>query len=282
MITETIDLYEYFGLDKPSGAVGTLTTYIHNQSPEFCTGRKRPAMLVIPGGAYVLVSDREKEPVALKYFTEGFNSFALGYSVAPLKFPTQLVEAAMAMVYIRENAEKFYVLPDKVAAMGFSAGGHLLGTLTTMYDCKEVKAALKNKVGLVKPDAAVFSYAVITSGEKRHDGSIRNLCGEDKDLWARVSIENNVNANTPPAFIWATANDNCVPSENSLMLAAAYKAAGVPFELHVFADGVHGLSLCERETSNATGETLLVNDEVKPWLKLSVTWLAKHGFIIKF
>ena len=282
MKTENIDLYAYFGLKKPQGAVGTLTTYIHEQSCEFCVGRRRPAMLVIAGGGYAFVSDREKEPIAVKYFSEGFNTFAIGYSVSPLKFPTQLIETAMAMIYIRENADKYNILSDKVAAIGFSAGGHLLGTLSTMYDCDEVRAVLKDKVNIIKPDAAIFSYAVITSGDKRHDGSIKNLCGDDEKLWARVSIENNVNYATPPAFIWATVNDDLVPSENSLLLAMAYKNAGVPFELHLFSDGVHGLSLANKETANAAGESYLVNKDVASWFDLSVKWLNKFGFTLKF
>ena len=282
MTVETVDLYKYFNISKPDGGVGLLTSYIHYQSPEYCTGRTRPAMLVLPGGGYGFVSDRENEPIAVKYLAEGFNAFALKYSIAPIGFPAQLLEAAMAMVYIRENAEKFNVIPDKVAAVGFSAGGHLLGTLCTMYNAKEVVSVLGEKAKLVKPDAAVFSYAVITSSEKTHAGSIDNLCGNDAELRKRVSIENNINGDTPPAFIWATVNDNAVPSENSLLLAMAYKKAGVPFELHLFGEGVHGLSLASRETAFSDGEGYMINDEVKPWMELSIKWLKKLGFEIKY
>ena len=282
MIVETVDLYNYFNLEKPNGGAGYLTTYVHHQSPEYCTGRRRPAMLVIAGGGYGMVSDREKEPIAIKYLAEGFNAFTLSYSCAPIGFPAQLIEAAMATAYIRENADKYNILSDKVAAIGFSAGGHILGTLCTMYDAEEVKSALKDKAKLVKPDAAVFSYAVITSGEKRHDGSIVNLCGDDMKLRERVSVEKHITPDTPPAFIWATKNDNCVPFENSVLLADAYKKAGVPFCFEKYKDGVHGLSLSTRETANSFSESFFVNDKVKPWFDSSVKWLKNLGFEIKF
>ena len=281
MTIENVDLYSYFGFPKPQGAAGILTAYAHYQAPEHCADRKRPAILVIPGGAYAFVSDREKEPIALKYVNAGFNAFTLTYSIKPLSFPTQLIEGAMAMAYIRENADKYNLLPDKVAAIGFSAGGHLLGMISTMFNCPEITAALKDKASLVKPDAAIFSYAVITSGEKTHAGSMLNLCRGDSELISRVSIENNVTAFAPPAFIWATATDTSVPCENSLLLASAYKKAGVPFELHLFANGCHGLALCDEETASPTSKSYLIEKSVKPWLDLSVTWLYAQGFRIK-
>ena len=243
------------------------------EAPDYPT-RKRPAMLVIAGGGYGCVSPREKECIALAYVAQGFAAFTLEYSVAPIRFPAQLIEGAMAMAYIRENSDKFGVKPDKVAAIGFSAGGHLTGMLATLFDHAAVKAVLKEKSALVRPDAVILSYPVITSGEKAHRGSFDNLCGQDNaKLQAELSLENAVTENSSPAFIWATVNDELVPSENSLYMALAYKKAGVPFELHIFENGVHGLSL-------ATEETDWINKPVQQWLPLSVTWLKGRGFIL--
>ena len=271
MFCDKIDLYKYFGLKRNGGEVGYLNVYLP-EAPDYPT-RVRPAILVIPGGAYVFTSPREKECVALAFITKGFAAFTLEYSVAPVKFPAQLVEGAMAMAYIRENAEKFHIKSDKIAAVGFSAGGHLTGMLGTLFDHAEVKKALGKKAALVRPDAVILSYPVITSGEKAHKGSFDNLCGENESLKKELSLENCVSKNSPPAFIWATADDNGVPSENSLYMALAYKSAGVPFELHVFESGVHGLSL-------AIDETGWINEPVQKWLELVVTWLKTHGFIL--
>lgn len=272
MYFEKVDLYKYFGVKKPDGAEGYLNVYIP-EAPDYPT-RKRPAMLVIAGGGYGFVSPREKECVALSYVAKGFAAFTLEYSVAPVRFPTQLIEGAMAMAYIRENADKFAIKADKVAAIGFSAGGHLTGMLATLFDHSEVKAVLKEKAALVRPDAVILSYPVITSGEKAHRGSFDNLCGQDNaKLQAELSLENCVTENSSPAFIWTTVDDNCVPSENSLYMALSYKKAGVPFELHIFESGVHGLSL-------ATEETGRINKPVQQWMPLSVTWLRERGFIL--
>ena len=271
MICEKIDLYKYFGLKRNGGESGYLDVYLP-EAPDYPT-RIRPAILVIAGGAYSSVSPREKECIALAFVANGFAAFTLEYSIAPVRFPAQLIEGAMAMAYIRENAENLHIKSDKVAAIGFSAGGHLTGMLGTLFDRKEIKTALGEKATLVRPDAVILSYPVITSGEKAHRGSFDNLCGENESLKKELSLENCVTSNSSPAFIWATVDDNLVPSENSLLMAYAYKAAGVPFELHVFESGVHGLSLCTEETG-------WINKPVQKWLELSLTWLKARGFTL--
>ena len=271
MLFEKVDLYKYFGLKRGNGEQGYLNVYLP-EAPEYPT-RVRPAMLVITGGAYAFLSSREKECIALAYVAHGFAAFTLEYSVAPVRFPAPLIEGAMAIAYIRENAQKFAVKPDKVAAVGFSAGGHLSGMLATLFDRAEIKAALGDKAALARPDAVILSYPVITNGEKAHVGSFNNLCGDNEDLKKALSLENCVSKNSTPAFIWATVDDNLVPSENSLLMASAYKAAGVPFELHIFESGMHGLSL-------STEETGWVNKPVQKWLPLSITWLVERGFVL--
>lgn len=271
MLCEKIDLYNYFDIERTGKEEGFLNVYIP-EAPDY-PSRVRPAMLVIAGGAYAYVSGREKECVALSYAAKGFAAFTLEYSCAPTTFPAPLLEGAMAMAYIRENAEKLHIIKDKVAAIGFSAGGHLAAMLATLFDADEVIAALKEKAAYCRPDAVVLAYPVITSGKKAHVGSFDNLCGQDTALKQRLSLENRVTEKSSPAFIWATANDGAVPSENSLFMAAAYKKHGVPFELHIFENGIHGLSLATEETGH-------VNVPVQQWLNLSLTWLTERGFKI--
>ncbi|MBQ9756249.1 MAG: alpha/beta hydrolase [Clostridia bacterium] len=273
MRTEKIDLYEYFKVERPVGAAGYLTTLLLDEY-NFVEGRLRPAMLVIAGGGYSIVSQREKEPVAMKYLANGFNCFILDYSVSPVSFPYQLVEGAMAMAYIRKNAKKLGVDNDHVSAVGFSAGGHLCGMLATLFNAPELYDTLGKDAEYCRPDAVILSYPVITSGEKAHKGSIENLSGRDESLYERLSLEKQVTKNSPPAFIWTTTTDACVPMENSIYMAMAYRENGVPFELHVFESGQHGLSVAELETN-------IENVPVQQWIPLSITWLKNRGFKIK-
>ena len=273
MITEKVDLYEYFGLKRPQNGCGYLVTYVHDPM-EHRPNRLRPAMLVIGGGGYSYVSQREKEPIAFKFLAESYNAFVLEYSCAPVAYPAQLNEGLMAMVYIRENAAKLGVIADRVAAIGFSAGGHLCAMLANLFDSEDAKKLFGDKASLARPDAVILSYPVISSGEKAHRGSFDNICAGNAELEKSLSLENRVKENSSPAFIWATANDGCVPSENSLYYALACKKHDVPFELHVFADGQHGLSL-------ANEEVFTVNEPVQIWVKLALVWLKTRGFCIE-
>ncbi len=274
MIIEQIDLYKYFKLTKPAGAKGFLTVYAITNNPEVDLKRKRPAMLVIPGGAYVFVSAREGEPIALAYTAHGFNSFVLDYSVAPAcSFPTALREAALAMIFIRLNAKKYCVDVDSVAAVGFSAGGHLCGCLGTLFNCEEL-ADLPNG-DLIRPSAVILSYPVSVSFDANisHMDSFYNLTANNPELIARLSLDKCVNSFSSPAFIWHTEEDNCVPVEGSLHLALAYKRNKVPFALHVFEKGGHGLSIAAEEVGSE-------NNDVKAWIPLSISWLKDRGFKI--
>lgn len=280
MITENIDLYAYFGKTRPDGARGYLTAYVQFQSPEYCTGRLRPAMVVIPGGGYAMTSDREREPIALAYLAEGFDCFTLDYSVSPIRFPYQLLEGAMAVAYVRENAQKYNVDPEHIAVIGFSAGGHLAGMLATMSRDEEIVKFLGKSAQFCTPNGAILSYPVITSGESSEVGSIENLSGGNTLIREKISLEKRVDDKSVPAFIWATADDDDVPSENSLLMAFAYRKAGIPFELHIFEHGRHGLSLANEQTGTKKAGCL-INDEVAQWFSLSVRWLKKRGFSVK-
>ncbi len=277
---QTIDLYAYFGLERPEGGKGILTCMAIEAPAGMREHRRHPAILILPGGAYTLVSDREAEPVALRYMAKGFCAFILDYSVAPVRYPAQLIEAAMAMAYIRSEAETFHVAPDKVASLGFSAGGHLCGCLATIFDDAPVLAALKEKSALVRPDAAVLAYPVVTSGEKGHADSFRNLCGKDEALKARMSLETRVTQHAVPAFLWHTVADASVPVKNSLLLAMAYEEQGVPFTLHVFEQGRHGLSTADSAVY-ALHELPQVSAGVTDWINMSAEWLFERGLRVE-
>lgn len=281
MITQKINLYEYFKIEKPEGARGVLTTYIRDLSSEIDLERKAPAMLVIPGGGYYMVSDREGEPVAMRYLALGFNAFVLDYSVAEdsaLKYPYQIAEAAMAMEYLRINAENLNIDPEKIAAVGFSAGGHLCAMLGSFHNCPETGKVFKPTV-CVKPNAVVLGYPVISSDISfAHIGSFINLCGEEnKELMKKVDVLNLIDENSAPAFIWSTFNDNVVPCQNAIEAALKYKKSGVPVSLHVFGKGEHGLSVADATVYKADKALKEMSVSVPEWVRLSVEWLEEQG-----
>lgn len=279
MESKIIDLYEYFNIPRNGAVAGYLTTYLRTPSLEI-KAKIRPAVLVIPGGAYTMVSDREGEPVALSFLSEGYGAFSLKYTTNSA-YPTPLIEACMAMVYIRENADKFGIDPNSVAAIGFSAGGHLTGMLATMSGEKEIEDALGDKCCLAKPNAVILSYPVITMEDKfTHGDTRRIISGDGAVSYDKLSIEKRVTDNSVPAFIWHTMEDNCVPVENSLYLASAYKKAGVPFALHIFEKGFHGLSLCNEEVFDSE-EKYNSFGHVDRWFNLALDWLKMRGFEVK-
>ena len=272
MLTKKIDLYEYFNLSRPEGACGFLNLYVIEQY-YFCPNRTRPAMIILPGGGYKFRSDRENEPIVIKFLERGYNVFVLDYSLEPLSYPTQLIEGAMAVAYVRENASELRVNPDMIGAIGFSAGGHLCGMLATMFDEDVVRETLKDKAQLCKPNACVLAYPVIISGEKTNRPTMERISNNDVKLEEYLSIDKRVTENSVPAFVWATTEDNPVPIESSFALVMAYRKVGVPFEFHAFETGHHGLSLCVKETN-------AINEPAKVWVDLMFTWLKVRGFDI--
>ena len=279
MKKEIIDLYEVFGLDRKDGVAGYMTAYTIDDYG-YCKGRIRPAMLVIGGGGYSFVSEREKEPIAIAYLNQGFNVFVLDYSVAPVCYPTQLIEGCMAVAYIRENADRYLVDKEHICAIGFSAGGHFCGMLATLYGEQIVKETLGKHAENCRLDGVILSYAVLSAYGKIHQGSIKNITGGDEEIRKKMDIPAMVTENSVPAFIWTTVDDGCVPSESSLLMAMAYKEKGVPFDFHMFQTGCHGLSLATKEVAPPTSG-MHVNVPVQAWLPLSVTWLNSRGFVIK-
>lgn len=259
MINKVINLRENIE-PKP-----TLTTYILDDSMK--NGAKRPAVLVCPGGGYHFCSEREAEPIAMQYNAAGFHAFVLNYSVAPNKYPTALEEASMAVTLIRENAEEWRIDTDKIAVIGFSAGGHLAGSLGVFWNSEPIKT----ENGINKPNAVILAYPVITSGELAHRGSFDNLCGEDSELVKKMSLENQVTGDTPPMFLWHTFEDQAVPVENTLMMAAALRKKNIPFELHIYPKGAHGLSTVTKDVGILEENA---SKGAKDWVRQSVNWLC--------
>lgn len=239
---------------------------------EFCN--KRPAVLIFPGGGYEFCSDREAEPIAMQYLAEGFNAFLLYYSVNK-KHPAPLVDAGYSMLKIRERASEFNIDEDKIAVVGFSAGGHLAGSIATMWGDLSLCETLRCKPEQIRPNAAILSYPVISGITNPHKGSFDVLLGKkaDRASLSRLSLENRVTPKTPPIFLWHTADDDCVPASNSLVMAKACVSNKIPVELHLFDEGPHGLSECGKSTG---WNEYFFRESCRTWIKLSVKFLQKY------
>lgn len=273
MHTKLIDLYDCYGQTAPRGAVGRLNCYWTDTPGQVSPARGKSAVLVLPGGGYHHTSHREHESVALKLLERGFQVFVLEYSVAPLRYPVALREAALAMRYIRENADT-YGLCGKVAAIGFSAGGHLCGSLGTLFDATEV--ADLAPAHILRPDALGLCYPVAVSHGRTHSGSFDNLCGEDEDMKSRLSLDRLVRADMPPVFLWHTRSDESVPCRNSLLLALALEEKGVDFALHIYRKGCHGLSTAD--LLSYTRQTLPeISPDVPGWVDAMASFFREKG-----
>ena len=259
----------------------TLTTYIHDVNDELIVPARR-AIIVCPGGGYEFLSERENEPIALQYFAAGLNVFVLKYSIMEnAANDAPLIEGALAVKHIREHAEEYHIDPKYVFITGFSAGGHFSAMCGTLWNDPVVREALgidrgEAPEGINRPTATVLCYPVISGGPFAHRGSINRLCGGPSEGTAgadRYSLELHVDATTAPAFIWHTFDDTVVPIQNSLLYANAMAAAGVPFEYHVFTTGVHGLSLCNKETW--CGSPDLISDVCSVWIKDAIRYVTE-------
>ena len=277
MEMKIVDLYQSLEIPAPEGAAATLCCYVQPTSVNVAARRLRPGILILPGGGYNHVSEREAEPVALRFLAKGYCAFVLTYSVYPHRFPTALREAAMAMRYIREHAQEMGLDPEKVAAMGFSAGGHLCGTLGTLFDSPEV--ADLGSAGALRPDALGLCYPVAVSWGRTHEGSFEKLCGGDTALRQRLSLEGLVRPDMPPVFLWHTREDETVPCRNSLILAQALEEAGVDFALHIYQKGPHGLSTANEMAYSSYGVPE-VSWDVPGWLEACHRFFQGSGLRI--
>ena len=268
MYFENIVLKEKFP-DLPGDAI--LSAYVRDNSAEIAPNRKRPAIVVCPGGAYAFTSDREAEPIALAFLAKGYQVFVLRYTCEPMRYPTQLLQAAAAVAFVRKNAQAFHVNESAISIIGFSAGGHLAGSLGTMWNDAEISKKLGLTAEDIKPNALILSYPVITSGEFAHVGSFDNLTGEDAKLREYMSLENRVGDHVPSTFIWHTVTDDVVPVENTLLFANALQANKVSFEMHIFPEGRHGLGLANEESASPNCDC--TNTHVEQWFELCDKWL---------
>ena len=237
---------------------------------------KRPAVVIYPGGGYALTYEGEAEPIALKFAAEGIPAFVLDYTCntdGKGVYPKPMQEAFAAIRYVRENAEKFGIDPKNIASLGFSAGGHLCACTGTLWDKPVAKDWVGDEPEKSRPDKMILCYAVLKAKGMTHVGSFVNLFGPhepDDPRLALVDAVENCGRNTPPTFLWATAGDDAVPVVNTVQFAEKLAECGVPFALHVWEHGHHGLCLGNHVTeARPYGQ----NDEVVGWVEEVVRFL---------
>lgn len=274
----SVDLYQEYGISKPGGASGALTCWAARTPAGVGVRRRRPAVLILPGGGYEHLSERESEPVALRFAARGWVAFVLAYSVAPARHPVQLREAAMAMGYIRAHGPEFEVDPHMVAAVGFSAGGHLCAMLGTLFDSPEVSDLAPGD--LLRPDALGLCYPVAVSWGRTHAGSFENLTGGDRALAQRLSLDRLVREDMPPTCLWTTRDDGSVPCRNTLVLAQAMDEAGVDFSMRLYRHGKHGLATADALAFSTT-DMPSFSPEIASWPEEMMAFFADSGLRIR-
>ncbi len=247
-----------------------------NQNRETLWGKAKPypCIVICPGGGYNGISPREADPIALHFASEGYQTFVVHYSVKPHCFPQQLRDVAAAMEIIAEHAEEWECDMNKIAIMGFSAGGHLAAQYSNRFDCPEIRKLFPDS----KPvQCTVLGYPVVTADTKvGHGETITNFVGHEiiDQNENGCSCEYLVTEKTPPTFIWHTAEDSVVNVENSLIYAKALRKHMVPFELHIYPYGEHGLTTVDDFTNPEVDEKVFLAhswlSECKKWLKASL------------
>lgn len=297
MISEKLQVWE----DEKNEAY--IKTYLLEDSKEFNQGKKRPLVIVCPGGAYLGTSDREAESVALRFNSYGYHAVVLRYNTyfgelnwefkeemsvkTACLWPNPLYDLAKTMAMVQQQKEAWLVDEQRIMLCGFSAGGNLVGNMATRWH----EPWLAEKVGIssdeLRPHAAIIGYPVTDYfllkelNKMRGDEGViglfkmANLASfgviepSDEQLTS-ISPVYAVSDKTIPMYIWHTAADKLVYSENALHLALALCKYQIPYELHIFQEGGHGLSLCDETTAAEPGH---INHAAYTWFDMAMTWL---------
>ena len=261
----------------PSGAPGALG-YASNDIPTLTVylppaeKASGGAIVVCPGGGYGGLASHEGQDYALYLNQHGVTGFVLRYRLGSqgYRHPCMLEDAQRAIRLVRARSAEWKIDPKRVGIMGSSAGGHLASSAVTHFDAGKPEAADAIERQSSRPDLGILCYAVITMGPNTHQGSKDNLLGKapSSNLVELLSNEKQVTKDTPPCFLWHTAEDKAVKVENSMDFAAALQRNGVPFDLHVYQKGRHGLGLADKPPF----------PNPHPWAKDLIFWLKEQGF----
>jgi acetyl esterase/lipase len=261
--------------DHAPGALGTSSNDIPTLTPYLAdpTNATGAAMVICPGGGYHHLESREGNDYALWLNQHGVTCFVLKYRLGSngYHYPAEFLDGARAMRWVRAHADEYKIDPKRIGIMGSSAGGHLASTLMTHFDLGDTKSSDAIERQSSRPDLGILCYPVITMGKFAHQGSKDNLLGKNpsRKLVKLLSSELQVTTNTPPCFIWTTFEDKTVPMENTLMFAEALRKNHVPFDLHVYEKGAHGMGLADKPPFA----------HPHPWMDDCLFWLKAQNFV---
>ncbi|MDR2434305.1 MAG: alpha/beta hydrolase [Treponema sp.] len=266
-----------------------LDCYIYDAPLAYRNDYLAPAVIICPGGGFIELSPREAEPVALSYFAEGCAAFVVHYPVGEsgAEFPKGLLALAAAVAHVREHADEYHINPARISVCGFSAGGHIAASLACEWNREEIYGTLNTQAGNIKPNAAIICYAVIDLEQQYHypqddfrgriqketESMFRRLLGNGPRHAAQkdsAALQKQVTPSTSPCFIWHTVDDKTVHVMNSIVFAEALAKNGVPFDLHIYRTGLHGLALANGITQTRPGD---VNRTCAEWIARSKEWL---------
>lgn len=261
----------------PAGAPGalgtndydipTLTAYLPTG-----TNATGAAMVICPGGGYAHLAPHEGNDYALWLNQHDVTCFVLKYRLGSNGYhhPAMLQDATRAIRWVRAHANEYKIDAHRVGIMGSSAGGHLASTLLTHFDSGNTNAADVVDQESSRPDLGILCYAVISLGEFAHQGSKNNLLGTNitDEIVKNLSNELQVTGQTPPCFLWTTFEDKTVAMENTMLFATALRKNKVPFDLHIYEQGSHGIGLLDKPPFT----------KPHPWSKDCLFWLRRRNF----
>lgn len=224
--------------------------------------RKRPTVIICPGGGYEQVCcSGEGSPVMNYMEAKGYAVFVLRYRTAPARYPAPQEDLAFAMQYVREHAQEYGADAQNVMLMGFSAGGHLCASLACFYQELAQKVSIQTgkqiEPHILRPDKLCLAYPVISFLEECHEGSFLALTGGEESMRTALSLEHQVTNDFPPTFLWACADDDCVPPSNAVRMAAALKEHGISHQLCLYPTGGHGCNLAFGNSAKSWTEEMI-------------------------
>ncbi len=241
----------------------TITPFLLNDK------KIHPCIIIVPGGGYTHRAEHEGAPIAKWLNERGINSFVANYRVEPYSYPAPIIDVKRAIKFIRFHSEKFMIDPNKIGIMGFSAGAHIACCSAEYYDDEEYSPRDAVDKTSARPDLCVLCYPVISmKDEFCHMGSKERIAKNNPKLEKKLSCEDNIREDMPPVFIWHTFEDKSVPVRNSLEMAIALKEKEIPFELHIYPNGRHGLGMTKCVDIDGTNK----------WPDSFENWLKRNGF----
>ena len=232
----------------------------------------RLGMIVLPGGGYDYCSQREAEPIALRYMSEGFNCFVLHYT-CKTSYPLPHAEVAALFEFIQNNTQKLNILPNHISIVGFSAGGHLASSYGIVY--KEFEEKYNLEKDFLKPLTLILAYPVTNLFVDTNSLTRSNITGDKEELRKKLSVPQNIKEDYPPTYIWTTKTDECVPIIHSLQLIDSLKNNNVPHQFDMFEKGIHGGSLCNHGVYDINFDFESIKEN-KKWIENSVDFIYKN------